>query len=547
MQFKTWRLSPRWAMATIASAGATTAVSIVVPSLVGAVVEDLSRGSRPSLPLARLAAALVFAAVIGTVASLCGGVYSVKVTRLLRSRAIESVTRRDVDAPLSTGDLATRLLVDATKPASGLGIGISVSLSGVVLVSALGAIAIIDWWVLLGLIAGLLGLVAMVRRFVADTTPLVEAYRAGQSQIADRALDAQRGAASIQAHGIWRAETARILAPLTSVRSAGLSLWSIQARLAWRAGVFAPGIALLIVSVGGASLWQGRITVGDLASLLGYSGLVIGALDGVEAAAGLPAVRVGVRRIQEMIGRTTFSSTGSVQIPPGPVAIDVIDVSVTDADGGLVLRRQSLCAPAGSYTAIVGAERPSAALAQVSAGVVRAFGGQVRVGGHPGADLASDAHVVALASARPPLIGDTVIDLMMLGLPAADPQDARHAARQARIDDVIMGLPNGYDTPLVDLELSGGELQRIGLAQALLHGAGALVMQDATSSLDPATELEVLRAVIGSRRERTVIVASARRSLIDAADEVCHLPDCMPDADDADDAGFATHALGRVR
>ena len=76
---------------------------------------------------------------------------------------------------------------------------------------------------------------------------------------------------------------------------------------------------------------------------------------------------------------------------------------------------------------------------------------------------------------------------------------ATEAARAAHADEFIRRLPYGYDTPLERAPFSGGELQRLGIAQALSRPARVLVFDDATSSLDMATELEVMTAVEEAR------------------------------------------------
>jgi ATP-binding cassette subfamily B protein len=98
----------------------------------------------------------------------------------------------------------------------------------------------------------------------------------------------------------------------------------------------------------------------------------------------------------------------------------------------------------------------------------------------------------------------------------------RAAARAARIDAVIERLPDGYDTGLAGTPLSGGEIQRLGLARAL--GAGrVLVLDDATSSLDTVTEHEVGRALLDAADRRTRVVVTHRAGTAARADLVAWL------------------------
>jgi ATP-binding cassette, subfamily B, bacterial len=545
MRTTTWRLAPTWALTTVGLSALAALASLAVPRLVGQALDRVTTGGDAGESLVRLAAVLVVASLCSAGTGLSTGAYAARVTGRLRARAIASVTDREARRVTSAGDLATRLLVDAAQPAAALGIAISITLAAATLVVGLVSIALIDWWVLVGLLLGLVALVMVVRRFVADSTPSLEAYRIGQARIADRALDAQRGAASIQAHGTWLTEAERVLTPLEGVRTAGRSLWDLQGRMAWRSGVFVPAALLVTVAVGGFSLARGRISTGELAALIGYATLVIGSLDGVEAAAGLASVRVGTRRLADITTATASAPRrgaspcaprrgASPRAPRGAVAVTLSAASAwTDGTDGepTVTDPVDLTVAAGRVATLSGPAALTGAVARLASGAATPAGGRVLVDGIPLRSLAPDAHVAALAGARPALLGDTVAGLLTIGLADIDRETVRRAAAAAHIDHVIEALPHGYDTPLADLALSGGELQRLGIAQALLHGSGLLVLEEATSSLDSATELEVVRAVAGTRGERTVLIASGRPALAAIADDsvdVTPASPCLP-------------------
>jgi ATP-binding cassette, subfamily B, bacterial len=533
MRTTTWRLAPTWALTTVGLSALAALASLAVPRLVGQALDRVTTGGDAGESLVRLAAVLVVASLCSAGTGLSTGAYAARVTGRLRARAIASVTDREARRVTSAGDLATRLLVDAAQPAAALGIAISITLAAATLVVGLVSIALIDWWVLVGLLLGLVALVMVVRRFVADSTPSLEAYRIGQARIADRALDAQRGAASIQAHGTWLTEAERVLTPLEGVRTAGRSLWDLQGRMAWRSGVFVPAALLVTVAVGGFSLARGRISTGELAALIGYATLVIGSLDGVEAAAGLASVRVGTRRLADITTATASAPRrgASPRAPRGAVAVTLSAASAwTDGTDGepTVTDPVDLTVAAGRVATLRGPAALTGAVARLASGAATPAGGRVLVDGIPLRSLAPDAHVAALAGARPALLGDTVAGLLTIGLADIDRETVRRAAAAAHIDHVIEALPHGYDTPLADLALSGGELQRLGIAQALLHGSGLLVLEEATSSLDSATELEVVRAVAGTRGERTVLIASGRPALAAIADDFVDVTPASP-------------------
>ncbi len=96
------------------------------------------------------------------------------------------------------------------------------------------------------------------------------------------------------------------------------------------------------------------------------------------------------------------------------------------------------------------------------------------------------------------------------------------ACKKASVHDFIMGLPQGYDTPVGELgdTLSGGERQRLGLARAFLHNAPFLLLDEPTSNLDSLNEAVILKSLREEREDRTVVLVSHRQSTLRIADEV---------------------------
>ncbi|MGH3769731.1 MAG: ATP-binding cassette domain-containing protein, partial [Pseudonocardiaceae bacterium] len=98
---------------------------------------------------------------------------------------------------------------------------------------------------------------------------------------------------------------------------------------------------------------------------------------------------------------------------------------------------------------------------------------------------------VGFAFERPELVGDTIEEVINFGSRMRTKTNVREAAATARADTFVERLPQGYSTELAAAPLSGGEVQRLGLARAFARPYRVLILDDATSSLDAVTEQQV--------------------------------------------------------
>jgi ATP-binding cassette subfamily C protein len=136
---------------------------------------------------------------------------------------------------------------------------------------------------------------------------------------------------------------------------------------------------------------------------------------------------------------------------------------------------------------------------------------------------------VSYVPQRPGLVSGTILDNVAL----ADNEDevnreqALEALQLANLSKLISELPDGLDTPLGKLQdgLSGGQMQRLGLARALYTKPGLLVMDEATSALDAGSEAEIQKALDSMKGKVTVVLIAHRLNTIQHADKVILVED----------------------
>jgi ATP-binding cassette subfamily B protein len=214
----------------------------------------------------------------------------------------------------------------------------------------------------------------------------------------------------------------------------------------------------------------------------------------------------------------------------GAVRLSGVRFGYAGADGPPVLDGLDLEVPAGSSVAIVGETGSGkSTVARLIPRFYDVHDGSVSI---DGVDV-RQVPLQELRSAVGLVFEDTFLfsDSVAANIAFADPDASRsrveRAARLAGAHDFIAALPEGYDTPIGErgLSLSGGQRQRIAIARAILADPRVLILDDATSSVDPEKEHEIREAMGEVMRGRTTIVIAHRPATVALADRVVLLGD----------------------
>ncbi len=239
----------------------------------------------------------------------------------------------------------------------------------------------------------------------------------------------------------------------------------------------------------------------------------------------MEAIGAAERMVQVLAEPTPAPRTGSMAAPTNTPTLAFRELSFTYPDGTMALDRCSFTAPAGCVTAVVGASGAGkSTLLQLLLRFIAPTAGAIRLDDVDLADLGDDAWLarVAWVPQRAHVFEGSVADNLRLGRPDADLDALREAARAVGADTFIEALPQGYDTPLGErgVGLSGGQIQRLALARALLKDAPVLLLDEPTAHLDAHSQREVLAALAHIARGRTVLLVTHRLHALNLAEHV---------------------------
>jgi ATP-binding cassette subfamily B protein len=298
----------------------------------------------------------------------------------------------------------------------------------------------------------------------------------------------------------------------------------------WPALELLPNVGLIMVlGYGGHQVIEGHLQLGSLVAFNAYVVLLVWPLRMLGWIVAMSQrAAASAQRVHEIL--TTEPEVVDPDRPRSlpPTGGDVVfdDVRFGYAGGSRpVLDHLDLHVPAGQSVALVGATASGKSTVaklvgrfyDVDAGSVRLDGIDVRE-----LALADLRGAVGLVFEETFLFSDTVAANIAFARPDADPADIVRAARLAGAHEFIGELAQGYDPEIGErgFSLSGGQRQRIAIARAILADPRVLILDDATSAVDPTKEHEIRDALAEVMRGRTTIVIAHRPATIALAERV---------------------------
>ncbi len=522
---------------TLALALLATAGRIVVPVAVQQTIDNGLSGPEPDLPLVRLACGLALLAVVLT--AYANYLTNVRIYRTaerglsaLRVRAFRRVHDLSMlhQAAERRGSLVSRVTGDVDTMSTFMQWGgLLILISSAQLTLATVLMVVWSWQLTLVVYVCFLPLVLAVTSFQKRLERAFGVVRTRVGEMLGAVAESVVGAPVIRAYGVQDRTAERIDRAVESTREAQTAAQRIAA-VTFSAGELTAAFATGAVIVVGVLLG----VAGDLSTgrLVGFLFLVTLFVQPVQIATEVlneaQNAVAGLRRVLGVLDTPSDVAdpgpTGAM-LPAGPVGVRFDRVSFAYPGGPEVLHDVDLEIAPRTRVAVVGETGSGkTTFAKLLTRLMDPTRGRVLLSGVPLDELRFDSlrSRVVMVPQDGFLFDDTVAANVRYGRLAATDADVERAFDELGLSDWVEQLPDGVRTPVGERgeALSVGERQLVAIARAYIADPDLLVLDEATSAVDPATEVRLQRALDSLTRGRTTLAIAHRLSTAEAADEV---------------------------
>ncbi len=363
-------------------------------------------------------------------------------------------------------------------------------------------------------------------------SPLMTRAQGLRAEVSDIAHESFDGALVVKTLGREGEEMSRFAAKAHELRDVNTKAGAIRA-------AFDPTLAalpslgvLIVLAVGVSRVLNGNTDAGDVVTVAYLLTIVSFPIRSIGWLLGeFPRSVVGFNRVDAVIaatGKMEYGARSVVAQSPG-ARLEVGNLAYSYERDQRLLDGVSFSVEPGRTIALVGATASGkSTLTTLMTRLIDPDDGRILLDGVDLRDLARGelADSVSVVAQTAFLFDDTVRGNVTLDAPVSD-EDVWAALRAAQADGFVAALPDGLDTQLGErgTSLSGGQRQRISLARALVRRPRLLILDDATSAVDPEVEARILEALRTGDTGATLVVVAYRKATIGLADEVVYLED----------------------
>ena len=436
------------------------------------------------------------------------------------------------------GDTVQRLVSDIGKLQEvAVTAGLPLLANAITLVVMCTVMLFLDWLLALVVVVAILAFLLVGRGSSGRITEASRRTRQGEGALANTAHESLGAIRTVQAYGLEEHMADSFGRANRQALTQGVQSRRLAAALERATDVIVGVATAAVIFGGGLRVLEGAMSLGDLVlfttylktcmkplrDMAKYTGRIARAAASGERVADLVAEPVDVRE-----------APGALVLPRvrGEIALHHVDAAYGDPEHGgrTVLRDVDLVIPAGQHVAVVGPSGSGkSTLVSLLVRMMDPVAGSVTLDGHDlrALSLGTVRGSTAMLLQDSVLFHGTVRENIRLGRPGATDAEVEAAASAAQAHEFVTAFPQGYDTPVGERgsTVSGGQRQRLAIARALLRDAPVVLLDEATTGLDPRSTRDVLDAVGRLVRGRTSLAVTHDAALALAADRVLWVQD----------------------
>ena len=535
-------LKPYWKPAALSLAALTLVVvmDLMIPRLTQTIIDE-GIGQNNMQVVVQTALLMIGVSVVSTILAIVNNLYSVRVSqdfghdlRAETFKAIQKFSFGNLDR-LQTGELLTSLTSDVNMVQMLVMMSLRIGTRAPLLMVGSGVLLFVTSPRLALIILPLLFLTAgMIVYFIRTIPPLFLEVQRRLDRLNTVLQENLSGVRVVKAFVRRLYENQRFEKVNTDYMDQQISVTQKLALVFPTLFLFLNLGTVAIVWFGGLQVVQGNLTTGEIIAFSNYLmttmfpilmlAMIIGMAAAAEASAGrIKNVLTNEPEIQDQPDARVLADF------TGKVAFENVTFSY-NGSGDPVLKNVSFVAEPGQTVAILGATGSGkSSLVSLIPRFYDVTEGRITVDGMDIRELTQNSLLenIGVALQESVLFSGTIRDNIRYGRPDASEEEVVAAAKAAQAHDFIIGLDEGYDSPVEQrgANLSGGQKQRIAIARALLVQPKILILDDSTSAVDVETEVEIQAALEKLMAGRTSFVVAQRISTVLDADKILVLED----------------------
>ena len=449
----------------------------------------------------------------------------------LRTRAFEHIHRLAIADHTDSrrGELVARVTADVETLAQFTQWGaVAWIVNSSIIVAALAVMLVYSWQLTLLVLVVFAPIAPVMRHLQQRQLAAYDDVRTTVGSSMAEVSEAVTGAAVVRAYGLEERARTRLANAIGGQYRAHLRAGLFFALLFPLGDVFG---SLAVATVAGVGALHGDVVgvgPGELVAMLFLVNLLLTPI--AELSEVFDQTQTAIAGWRKILGVLDLpvevpDPDAGVALPPGPLGVELRGVSFAYRDGPTVLHQVALTVPAGTNVAVVGQTGSGkTTMAKLLCRLADPSEGVVAIGGVDLRRVDGDArrHAIRMVPQDGFLFDDTLAANVRLGRDGATDADVLAAFDVLGLGDWVRGLPEGVATPVGERggNLSVGERQLVALARAQLAEPGLLVLDEATSAIDPETEQALAGALRHLAEGRTVVSIAHRLSTAEAADLV---------------------------